>query len=95
MLSLKTYITLSLKELVGLLGLTLVQVVNMKWFYFASFVAASLLCFCGASILVFGVATRGIKWLWIGGKLFVPQIAVFMWAARAMFRSFRGVGLEE
>jgi hypothetical protein len=67
----------------------------MKWFFLVSFVAALIICCLLTSALIFGIATRGIKWIWIGGIIILPQIVLFIWGAREMFRSFKGVGLND
>jgi hypothetical protein len=69
------------------------EALNVKWFFLASFVAALLIFALLISLAIFALATHGARWLRV--VLFIlPQLALFGWAAREMFRSFKGVGLE-
>jgi hypothetical protein len=84
----------SLEELVGLLGAENDGGCGMKWFFLMSFVAALIVCALLMSFIIFALASRGV-----GGfrvvLVFLPQIVFFGWAAREMFRSFKGVGFIE
>jgi hypothetical protein len=67
---------------------------NVRWFFLASFVAALVICAVLSSFIVFALATRGaggLRVVWI----FLPQLALFGWAAREMFRSFKNVRLNQ
>ncbi len=66
----------------------------MKWFFLMSFVAGLVICALLVSLIIFIFATRGL-----GGARVVLvlslQLLLFGWAAREMFRSFKGIGLNE
>ena len=66
----------------------------MKWFFLVSFVAGLIICAFLVSIIIFTLVTRGA-----GGTRVVLvlslQLVLFGWAAREMFRSFKGIGLNE
>jgi hypothetical protein len=66
----------------------------MKWFFLVSFVAALIICAILMSLGIFALVTRGV-----GGfkaaLFFLPQVVLFGWGAREMFRSYKGVGLNE
>lgn len=60
----------------------------MKWFFLVSFIAALIICALLSSFIAFALATR------VAGGLrvvlfFLPQLALFGWAAREMFRFFK------
>jgi hypothetical protein len=66
----------------------------MKWFFLMSFIAALMICAFLMSIIIFTFATRGAG----GAKVVLAlslQLLFFGWAAREMFRSFKGIGLNE
>ena len=66
----------------------------MKWFFLMSFIAALMICAFLVSIIIFTFATRGAG----GAKVVLAlslQLLFFGWAAREMFRSFKGIGLNE
>jgi hypothetical protein len=66
----------------------------VKWFFLISFVAALIICAFLMSFIIFALATRGAG----GYKVvlfFLPQVVLFGWAAKTMFRSFKGIGLDE
>ena len=66
----------------------------MKWFFLASFVAALMICILLTSLLVFAFATHVPRESRVA-MFVLPQLVIFGWAARVMFRSFKGVGLDE
>jgi hypothetical protein len=68
--------------------------VDVKWFFLASFVAALIICVFLVSFAIFALATHSTKWLRVAFFI-LPQLALFGWAAREMFRSFKDVGLNE
>ena len=64
----------------------------MKWFFLASFLAAVVICAILMSFLVFAFVNHVPRESKVA--LFVlPQLALFGWAARVMFRSFKDSGL--
>jgi bacteriorhodopsin len=84
----------SLEELVGVLEAKATEAGSVKWFFLISFVAALIICALLMSFTIFALATRGLGGL-RAVLVFLPQIALFGWAAKQMFRSFKGVGLNE
>ncbi len=66
----------------------------MKWFFLISFVASLAICALLMCFIIFALATRGVGGL-RAVLCFLPQVALFGWAAKRMFQSFKGVGLNE
>ncbi len=67
---------------------------RVKWFFLMSFVAGLIICAFLLSAIIFTFATRGVG----GSKVALvlsPQLLLFGWAAREMFRHYRGTGLNE
>ncbi len=61
----------------------------MKWFFFASFIAAILCGICWVGVIAFAVYTTRIWSMgWRGIALLLP-LGFFIWGAREMFRSFK------
>ena len=66
----------------------------MKWFFFASFVAALICSVFWTAVIIFAIATSRVRGMQRGVALVVPLV-FFIWGARAMVRAFRGVGLND
>ena len=61
----------------------------MKWFFFASFIAAILCGICWVGVIAFAVYTTRIWSMgWRGIALLLP-LGFFIRGAREMFRSFK------
>jgi hypothetical protein len=67
----------------------------MRWFFFTCFVAAVISSVLWTALIVFAFVTRGVLGLGVRGtiRLTVP-LAFFVWGAREMFRSFKGIDLN-
>lgn len=61
----------------------------MKWFFLMSFVAALIICAIVTLIIVVGLVTHRVGAMRMLA-IFLPQLGFFIWAAREMFRSFKG-----
>ena len=66
----------------------------VKRFFLASFVASLMICAFITSVIVYAIATRGVGGMRVALVLSI-QLLLFGWAAREMFRSFKGIGLDE
>jgi len=66
----------------------------MRWFFLMSFVAGLIICPVLVSLIIFTFATRGAG----GARVVLAlslQLLLFGWTAREMFRSYKGIGLNE
>jgi hypothetical protein len=67
---------------------------GVKWFFLMSFVAGLAICAFLVSLIIFTFATRGVG----GARVVLAlslQLLLFGWAAREMFRSFKGIRLND
>ena len=68
----------------------------MKWFFLLSFVASLICILLWTGFDIFMIATSRWKGMGIRGPLaLLAPLVFFIWGAREMFRSFKGVGLNE
>jgi hypothetical protein len=67
----------------------------MKWFFFMSLVAALISSVLWTALIVFVIATRGVRGIGIRGIVLVAPLVFLVWGAREMFRSFKGIGLDQ
>ena len=68
----------------------------MKWFFLLSFVAALICSVLWTTLIIFAIASSRLKWMGIkGGLALAVPLVFFIWGAREMFRSFKGIGLDE
>jgi len=62
----------------------------LRWFFFVSFVAALLCSVFWTALIIFAIATSRMS---VEGLALVVPLVLFVWGAREMFRSFKGVRL--
>jgi len=61
----------------------------MKWYVFAGFVAALLCCAFWTAVIVFEIITSRLR-PDPKGVASVAPLLFFMWAARELYRAYRG-----
>ena len=67
----------------------------MKCFFFASFVAALLCSAFWAVVIIFAIATSRLRGMGTRSLALLAPLVFFIWGAREMLLSFKGVGLDE
>jgi hypothetical protein len=67
----------------------------MKWFFLVSFVAGLIGSVFMAGLIIFVIATSRFRGMGIRGLALVASLVFLIWAAREMFRAFKGVGVDE
>ena len=67
----------------------------MKWFFLGSFVAALICSVFWTALIIFAIATSRVTAMGIRGVALVAPLVFFIWGAREMFRSFKGVGIDK
>ena len=65
----------------------------MKWFFLLSFVAGLTCSLLWTGLLIFVIATARYRGMGLRGPALVAPLIFFIWGTRAMFRSFKGIGL--
>jgi hypothetical protein len=67
----------------------------MKWFFLLSFIAAIICSVLWTAFIIWAIVT-GHFWGSVRRELtLLAPLVFFMWGAREMFRSFKGIGLDQ
>jgi hypothetical protein len=68
---------------------------NMKWFYFASYIAGMFCLFFWTAVIASVIVTGRFKTMGIRSLLLLAPLAFFVWAAEEMRRAYRGIKIDD
>ena len=69
------------------------DLIKMKWFFLASFIAALFCSVFWTGVIIFSIATHRLAAMGIRGVAVLAPLPI--WGAREMFRSFRDAGRSQ